>query len=412
MTGWYSGATRSERTRDAIERHGLDALLAVTPENAGYLARRSNFIATHWRIPGIYSAVVGGDDRLAVVSGDFGVDPAFPPPFEHLAYRSWTESVDVRGQASGSLAERVAAARPSGSVPRPPQFDLDEVFDRVANAVRAICATPRRVGVDLEGVDRASVDRLSGRLPGCELVDASGILDDLRALKDHDELDHLRLAAELTEIGIGRAIDRLRDGMSEVAVNAAYQVAVHERVMADDRFAAFRQAEGLASVGVGEDVPHVVGPGRTVKFDMQVDIAGYHSDIGRTVVAEPTADQRVVYDALLAALRELQSRVRPGVTFAQLHRTGTEAMREAGFTGYSRGHLGHSVGLTQRFEEPPFVAPGEDRPLVAGMALSIELPYYVYGVGAFQLERMLVVTDDGLEALDRLPFELEIGLRG
>ena len=85
-------------------------------------------------------------------------------------------------------------------------------------------------------------------------------------------------------------------------------------------------------------------------------------------------------------------------------------MHRAGFTNYSRGHLGHSLGLTQRFEEPPFIAPGEERPVVPNMVLAIEMPYYVYGVGAFQLERMGVVTGTGFELVDQLPFELELSL--
>ncbi len=75
---------------------------------------------------------------------------------------------------------------------------------------------------------------------------------------------------------------------------------------------------------------------------------------------------------------------------------------------YSRGHLGHSDGLTQHFEEPPFIAPNELRPLVPNMVLSLEMPYYLYGVGAFQLERMVLVTEDGHEVLDSLPFELAV----
>ncbi len=42
------------------------------------------------------------------------------------------------------------------------------------------------------------------------------------------------------------------------------------------------------------------------------------------------------------------------------------------------------------------------------MVLAIEMPYYVYGVGAFQLERMGVVTGTGFELVDQLPFELEL----
>ena len=82
-------------------------------------------------------------------------------------------------------------------------------------------------------------------------------------------------------------------------------------------------------------------------------------------------------------------------------------MHAAGFDTYSRGHLGHSVGLGHNYEEPPFIAPDEHRPLVAGMVLSLELPLYVHGLGHFQLERMVLVTESGHDVLDDLPFDFE-----
>ena len=42
-----------------------------------------------------------------------------------------------------------------------------------------------------------------------------------------------------------------------------------------------------------------------------------------------------------------------------------------------------------------------------GMVISVELPYYLLGVGSFQLERMVQVGASGAEVLDRLPFELD-----
>jgi Xaa-Pro aminopeptidase len=394
-----------------MARHGFDVLLAVTPENAEYLAGQSNFIATHWRLPGIHAATIGSGQR-AVVTGDFGADPAIMRSYTHIPYRSWTESIDIRGLLAGRLSERVVAARPGVPIERPAQFDLDAVFDAVAEAVQAVAPNPRQVGVDLLEVDAASVGRLRARLPGVRLIDATTVFDDLRAIKDPDEIAHLRLAGELTETGIRGALARITPGMSETALNAAYQVEVHERVMADERFAAFRQAEGMANIGIGAESPHAVAPGQTLKFDMQVDIAGYHSDIGRTWAIAPTADQRTMYGALREALAVLEAAVRPGVTFAELYAIGSGAMHRAGFTNYSRGHLGHSLGLTQHFEEAPFIAPGEERPVVANMVLAIEMPYYVYGVGAFQLERMGVVTGTGFELVDQLPFELELRLPG
>ncbi|MFN8592513.1 MAG: hypothetical protein U0031_13725 [Thermomicrobiales bacterium] len=44
-----------------------------------------------------------------------------------------------------------------------------------------------------------------------------------------------------------------------------------------------------------------------------------------------------------------------------------------------------------------------------GMVLSMEVPYYLLGIGSFQLERMVLITADGNEALDRLPFDLAAG---
>ena len=234
------------------------------------------------------------------------------------------------------------------------------------------------------------------------------MLDDLRALKDPDEIANLRIAAELTEIGIQNAVKRISIGQSSVAVNSAYQSAVHEAVIASSRFSGFRQAEGAVTIGIGSESPNQVAPAQTIKFDMQVDVGGYHSDIGRTYAIAPTHDQQQLYGDLLGALDELIAAVRPGATFAEVHAAGSGAMHRAGYTAFSRGHLGHSVGLTQHFEEPPFIAPNEPRPITPGMVLSVEMPYYVYGLGAYQMERMGLVTETGFELLDQLPFALPI----
>ena len=84
--------------------------------------------------------------------------------------------------------------------------------------------------------------------------------------------------------------------------------AVHEAVIRDPRYAAFRQAEGAVAIGIGSDSPHVVEPSLTIKFDMQVDVGGYHSDIGRTYAIDPSADQIELYATLSAALDELLAR--------------------------------------------------------------------------------------------------------
>src|SRR5215207_2201134 len=326
---WYRGADRWERIQDAIERHKLDALVALTPENAHYLAGHGNYIATHWRLPGLFAVVIGKNGRKAVVSGEFGRDPRAPEPdYAFFPFTSWTESLDVREENRGAIAQRTQRARPD-RVTRPAQFDLDEVFERVGDAIRSVAPNAKRIGVDLKLVDNRSVGYLVGVLGNTLGLPCDDLFDDLRAIKDPDEIAHLRLACELTEIGIDAATQNLTLDQTELAVNSAYHVAVHHAAANDLRFAQFRQSEGLASIGLGVDSPGRVEPGQTVKFDMQVDIAGYHSDVGRTYAIDPTPDQQAIYDSLLGALHETTSAVAPGVTFAELYAVGSGAMHRA-----------------------------------------------------------------------------------
>jgi Xaa-Pro dipeptidase len=404
---WYSGATRQERTRDAIGRNGVDSLLALTPENAAYLTGRASTIATLWRLPGLVAVAVNRRGETAVAAGDneiAGYDTA-----TRLTHPLWIEHLDLRA-TEGDLPARVRAARPHGLIPRPAQFDVDAMLDAVAATVRAVAGLRGRIGTELAALPAWVADGLRRRLPEVELVEAEPVFHDLRAIKDPDEIDQLRLAAELTEIGIAAARDALRPGLSALGVTAAYQTAIWAAATAEDRFAAMRQVEGLVSVGDGSD-PAVVGPGATVKLDMQVDVGGYHSDVGRTYALKPTPEQTAVYDALHEALDAAIAAIGPGVAFREAWRAGTEAMRAAGFANYSRGHLGHSVGLAHNYEEPPFIAADEARPFASGMVISVELPYYLLGVGNFQMERMVQIGESSVVLLDRLPFELDASRR-
>ncbi len=403
---WYEGATRRERLGDALERNRLDVLLALTPENAAYLSGRTSVIATLWRLPGLVAVAANDRGEIAVAEGDNEMG-GYEGVVARFGHPLWIEHLDLRRPGAG-LEARVDAARPEGALARPAQFDADLMLDAVADAVGAVVNSGRRarVGGELAMLSAWVAEGLRGRLPDVEWVEAGAVFADLRAIKDEDEIAHLRLAAELTETGITGARDALRPGLSALGVSAAYQRAIWDRAASDDRFAALRQAEGLVSVGDGS-VPMPVGPGETVKLDMQVDVGGYHSDVGRTYALDPTAEQQAVFDALRDALAAVVEALGPGVPMRDVWAVGTERMRAAGFASYSRGHLGHSVGLAHNYEEPPFIAADEARPLAPGMVISVELPYYLLGVGSFQMERMVQVGASGAKVLDRLPFELD-----
>lgn len=386
---------------------GLDAIVALVPENAFYLSGEFDYIARHWRIPGLQSFALGADGSGCSVGGDFGGDPTVSGRYPKATYAIWTESLDLRGVDGASLAERIRNARPGGPIHRPAQFDEAEVFGRVADAIRAVAPNGGRIGLDTTTLTQGAVTTLAAALPNAHFELVDWLLEDLRAIKDDDEIGHLRIAAELTDVGLLAAIQAVGLGRNAREIDVAYYTAIMEQAGRDPRHSQFREAEGNAQIGIGRERPTTVQPGTAVKFDMQVDVAGYHSDIGRTVAIEPTREQRELGAAAEEALGSLIASIRPGVPLASVYAAGQQAMIRQGFANYSRGHLGHSVGMTQNFEEGPFISPDEQRLVVENMVLSVEIPYYLFGVGAFQFERMLRVTATGVEMLDSLPLTID-----
>jgi Xaa-Pro aminopeptidase len=168
-----------------------------------------------------------------------------------------------------------------------------------------------------------------------------------------------------------------------------------------------------ASVRIG---PHpwvstpeaTVRPGDQIMFDCGANVHGLQSDIGRTFVyARASEAQKRIQSALVRAHDAALTKVRPGNRFCDVFRVGLEAMHAAGFDTYRRGHLGHSVGLDP-LEETPVISEAETRMLEPGMVLAVELPWYIDGIGGFQCEDIVCVTETGFEDFNTLTRDLVV----
>ncbi len=85
------------------------------------------------------------------------------------------------------------------------------------------------------------------------------------------------------------------------------------------------------------------------------------------------------------------------------------ARRIIGAGGYGERFIhrtGHGIGL--EVHEPPYVIEGNDLPLEPGMTFSVEPGIYLDGEFGVRIEDIVVVTDDGVERLNRSSRELRI----
>jgi Xaa-Pro aminopeptidase len=151
-----------------------------------------------------------------------------------------------------------------------------------------------------------------------------------------------------------------------------------------------------------------------VKFDGGVN-AGYHyytTDMARTYVM-PTAEtqrgadadyalKRRIKSVLFDALRRAEEVLGPGVKTRDVFYAGFEQVRES-FGWYERGHIGHSMSIGPFTTEPPMLAPHDETVVEPGMLFAVELPCYIRGFAGFNLEDIVLVTDDGIEILTDTP---------
>src|SRR4029079_4126140 len=122
MSIWPEGPNRNARAISALPILGVDALLALTPENAFHLSGVANFIATRWRTPGLAAALVTSAGDQAVVTGDN--DISVGPGQRQFTYPLWIDNVDLRDCPGVSCQARMSAARGNDPFHRPAQYEI------------------------------------------------------------------------------------------------------------------------------------------------------------------------------------------------------------------------------------------------------------------------------------------------
>ena len=240
--------------------------------------------------------------------------------------------------------------------------------------------------------------------PGVSFSTTDPVIGPLRAVKDPHEVASLRraahavdrIAAELQagEIAlVGRTEAQVSAELSRRILDEGHQRVNFAIVAAGPNSASPHHEPGERVIGRGEVV--LCDFGGTMFDDWGV---GYCSDITRCVVtSEPTDRQREVYDVLHQAQAIGVAAGAPGVRCEHVDAVTRAHIVEAGLGEWFMHRTGHGIGVEEH--ESPYIVAGNDAPLVAGNAYSVEPGIYLPGDFGFRLEDIVVVTEDGAESI-------------
>ncbi|HZS94654.1 MAG TPA: Xaa-Pro peptidase family protein [Chloroflexota bacterium] len=245
---------------------------------------------------------------------------------------------------------------------------------------------------------------LQQTVPGARLDVSTPLLSAMRMRKEPEEIDLLRANAAQADAAMGAAWSAIRPGVTELDV---------ARAVGEAFDAAGAQRHGLGIVGSGPNgaFPHhatsdrVIQPGDAIVIDIGASSDKYNSDITRMAyVGEPTDEYLKVHETVDAAVRAAIAAAKPGVRAGAVDDAARQVITDAGYGEYFTHRVGHGIGL--QGHEPPYMTASNDLPLEKGMTFSIEPGIYLPGKFGVRLEEIVVVTDDGVEVLSRLPREV------
>jgi Xaa-Pro dipeptidase len=265
----------------------------------------------------------------------------------------------------------------------------------VIQAVRQLGIIEGTIGVELPFLPGDALLALQRGLPNATFVDATPILDELRAVKTPVEVAHLRTVYHRVAEAIQAAFAAGRPGMTTAEV--ARQV---EREMAQ-RDVAFLFAFTCAGPGTLR-VPSSTRweSGRILHIDAGGEEGDYLADICRMgCLGEPSSLARDLHSACIEVQGIVRQLVRVGIPGRELLREGEEAVRQHRFAQFGR-FVAHGIGMVSH--EQPHISPTSVRPLEAGMVLSIETDFIHPEVGHVKIEDAVAVTENGCEGLGDL----------
>jgi Xaa-Pro aminopeptidase len=266
---------------------------------------------------------------------------------------------------------------------------------------------PERVAVS-DFTPALHVLALRETLPKAEQVLAGPIVRELRMRKDAAEIEALRKAGAAIDRVHARVGEWLRPGRTEAEVGADIATAIVEEGHALAEFIIVGSGPNSASPHHGVS-DRLIEAGDVVVVDIGGPVAeGYNSDSTRTyAVGQPRdADVAATYAVLRDAQQAAVDAVRPGVSAESIDAAARDVIAAAGFGDFFIHRTGHGIGLD--VHEEPYIVGGNGLILEPGMAFSVEPGIYQPDRWGARIEDIVVVTEDGVEPMNRRPHELVV----
>lgn len=290
---------------------------------------------------------------------------------------------------------------------------------------------PEKLALELDVLPVQQYQRLEKLFSPREIVDASPLIRQVRAIKSDYEIEIMKDCALIMDKVFQHAKTIIAVGKTDLEVAAELECFArkegHQGVI---RFRGFNSELFFGHVFSGPDsaVPTFldaplgglglnpavaqgasykkISAGEPILIDLIVAYDGYLVDQTRTMSVGKLPEQlQQAYFAMLKIQERLFAVAKPGVTWGQVYRDCYQLAVDLGYrdqfmgaAGAQVGFIGHGIGI--EVDEYPFIAPGFDEQCLAeNMTFAFEPKAVFPGMGAVGVENSWRVSEQGIKRL-------------
>jgi Xaa-Pro aminopeptidase len=342
---------RRAKAAEQIRAAGLDALLVTSLHNVRYLTGFNGSNGT---------VLMYGDGRAVLFT-----DPRYTVQSKQQAN---CRIVIAKGPLAKSVLQEIARSRISTA-----GFEQDHL-------------TVSQLGSFQKGLSSRAV-----------LQPASGLIENLRMVKDSAEANAIRASVISNSKALEAALKRFKPGMTETQLAAEIDYQNRKLGAEAPAFGTIVAAAERAALPHAHPGQTKIGPGMLL-IDTGAFRAGYASDMTRMVhLGRADSKYKKAYRAVLDAQLAAIDAIKPGVLSSSVDLAARRELKKHGLDKEFIHSTGHGLGL--EIHETPRIGRKDKTPLAEGMAITVEPGVYIEGWGGIRIEDTVLVTANGCEVL-------------
>ncbi|MDC3322974.1 Xaa-Pro aminopeptidase [Gammaproteobacteria bacterium] len=309
---------------------------------------------------------------------------------------------------------------------------IDEIMPKLLEGAKNIyfsmsapCGVDAKISSWVEDIRK---NTRSGAEPPQNLLSLDSILHEMRLIKESDEMDLMKKAANITTEAHIRAMQSVRPGMYEYQLEAEYLYAFNKNGARSPAY------NSIVGGGNNSCILHYVEnnaelkDGDLVLVDAGCEYQYYASDVTRTfpVNGKFSPEQREIYSIVLEAHKQSMEQAKPGNKWNLMHEKSVEVIAEGllsigllqgsrdeiidkgEYSKFYMHRIGHWLGMDVH-DVGSYKQDGDWRPLEEGMVMTVEPGIYILdsmegvddkwkGIGV-RIEDDIAITESGFEIL-------------